>query len=536
MLLLDFYVPHGHCYLWQTDLVSLHIISDTLIAIAYYSIPLLLIYFIRQRKDTPFKGVLLLFITFILACGTTHLMAVWTIWHPDYWLSGLIKAFTALVSCYTAIVLIKLIPQALALPSQAELEQEIRNKEEAEVKLKESQYFIQQITDTTPTILYIYDLEEKRNIYSNRAIGDILGYSSQTIKDMGAELLIKVVHPDDLPKMGQHHQNLTNAKKNDTLEIEHRAIHSSGEWRWLYSRDTAFAFNSDGKVKQILGSCIDITERKQAEIKLKAYREHLEELVSTRTTELQGEIIERRQAEENLRQSNRELARSNEELEQFAYIASHDLQEPLRAVTSYAQLLEKRYVDQLDEKAQKYIINIVDGGTRMQQLINDLLNYSRVGTKGAEFQPVATEKIVKRVLANLKIAIVKSKAKITYDPLPTITGDQSQLIQLFQNLISNAIKFHGDAPPQIHIWATKESQAWHFCIRDRGIGIEAEYADRIFVIFQRLHSRSKYPGTGIGLAICKKIVERHKGKIWLDSKLGEGSTFYFSFPFLKQDM
>ncbi|MGB7519427.1 MAG: ATP-binding protein [Spirulinaceae cyanobacterium] len=536
MLLLNFYVPHGHCYLWQTNLVSLHVISDLLIALAYYSIPLLLVYFIRQRKETPFQGILLLFSTFILACGTTHLMEVWTVWHPDYWLSGLVKAFTALVSVYTAIVLIKLIPSALSLPSWSELEQEIREREEVEAKLKESQYLIKQITDTTPTILYIYDLEEKRNIYSNSAIGDVLGYSPQEIKEMGDKLLAKVIHPDDLSKLNQHHQNLASPKKDDSLEVEYRTIHRSGEWRWLYSRDTTFAFNDHGEVKQILGSCIDITERKQVEIRLQQYQEHLEELVSTRTAELQAEITERRQAEENLRQSNNNLARSNQELEQFAYIASHDLQEPLRAVASYAQLLDKRYKDKLDERAEKYIVNIVDGGTRMQQLVNDLLNYSRVGTKGASFQPVATENIVQEVLSNLKVAIAETKAKITYDTLPTITGDKTQLVQLFQNLISNALKFRGNKPPDIHVFATKESQAWHFCIRDHGIGIESQYAERIFLIFQRLHSRSKYPGTGIGLAICKKIVERHKGKIWLDSKLGEGSAFYFSFPFLKQDM
>ncbi len=535
MFLLNLYLPQGYCYLWRTNLISLHLISDILIALTSYFISLFLIYFIHQCKDTLFKKIFFLFSTFILVCSTTHLISAWTIWHPNYWFSGYTKLFTVLISFYTAIVLIKLLPQVLSRPNITELKQEIYERKEAEKKLRESQYLIQRITDTIPTIFYIYDLEKKCNIYSNRTIESVLGYSPQEVKKMGEKLFLKISHPEDLDNIAQHHQKLVQAQNKDILEIEYRMIDCRGELRWFHSRDTTFTFNKDGKVKQILGSCIDITERKQAEIKLQKYQEHLEELISTSTAELQAEIAERRQIEKNLRQSNQELARSNQELEQFAYIASHDLQEPLRAITSYAQLLEKKYTDNLDKKAKKYIFNIVDGGARMGQLISDLLNYSRVGAKGRKFQKVNTENIVKQVLSHLKLAITETEAKITYESLPTIMGDKSQLIQLFQNLISNAIKFHGNHPPEIHICAIQKCNAWHFCISDRGIGIEPEYAERIFLIFQRLHSRSKYPGTGIGLAICKKIMEGHRGEIWLDSKLGEGSTFYLSFPFPEQE-
>ncbi|MDZ7956931.1 MAG: PAS domain-containing protein [Aulosira sp. DedQUE10] len=239
-----------------------------------------------------------------------------------------------------------------------------------------------------------------------------------------------------------------------------------------------------------------------------------------------------------------ELTRSNTELEQFAYIASHDLQEPLRMVTSYLQLLERRYKNQLDVSADEFIAYAVDGAVRMQTLINDLLNYSRVSTRGQPFKLVDCTAVLEKAIANLEVAIKESNAVITYDPLPEIMADTTQLAQVFQNLIGNAIKFCGEEPPEIHIQAirntiqseTENSQLtpleneWLFSVRDRGIGVESQYAERIFVIFQRLHSRSKYPGTGIGLAICKKIIERHGGQIWMESEPGQGSIFYFTIP------
>lgn len=225
-----------------------------------------------------------------------------------------------------------------------------------------------------------------------------------------------------------------------------------------------------------------------------------------------------------------ELARSNTELQQFAYIASHDLQEPLRMVTSYLQLLERRYKHQLDADADDFIAYAVDGATRMKALINDLLLFSRVGTHGKPFELTDCTAVVERSIANLKIAIEETQAAITYDALPDVIGDAVQLTQLFQNLISNAIKFHGDAPPVIHIGVESEAREWRFFVQDNGIGVESAYTEQIFVIFQRLHRRTAYPGTGIGLAVCKKIVERHGGRIWVQSEVGNGSTFYFTLP------
>jgi PAS domain S-box-containing protein len=238
-----------------------------------------------------------------------------------------------------------------------------------------------------------------------------------------------------------------------------------------------------------------------------------------------------------------ELVRSNTELQQFAYVASHDLQEPLRMVTSYLQLLEKRYQDKLDSRADQFIAYAVDGANRMKALIQDLLSYSRVSTHGQPFELVDVNRILASAIANLEFLIDETGAVITRDSLPQLKADATQLTQLFQNLISNGIKFRREGiSPQIQInvirreWvhgrtAMGESLGeWIFSVRDNGIGIEPQYSDRIFVIFQRLHGRGKYPGTGIGLAICKKIVERHGGRIWIESEVGRGTTFYFTIP------
>jgi signal transduction histidine kinase/DNA-binding response OmpR family regulator len=234
--------------------------------------------------------------------------------------------------------------------------------------------------------------------------------------------------------------------------------------------------------------------------------------------------------EQRVHERTAELQRSNAELEQFAYVASHDLQEPLRKVVGYTQLLGKRYRGQLDANADEFITYAVDAASRMQLLIQDLLTYSRVGRLQKELTPVDCETLLKQVLHTLQPLIEDNGALVTHDPLPTVPADAGQFAQLFQNLIGNAIKFHGDQPPQVHVGAAHDEQACVFSVRDNGIGIEPQYADRIFRMFQRLHRREAYPGTGIGLAICQKIVQRHGGHIWVESQPGQGATFYFTIP------
>ncbi len=248
-----------------------------------------------------------------------------------------------------------------------------------------------------------------------------------------------------------------------------------------------------------------------------------------------GQLMARRAAEDEARAAHdelevkvRELARSNEELQQFAYVASHDLQEPLRMVSSYTQLLGRRYGDRLDGDAKDFMEFIVDGAARMKQLIEDLLAFSRVGTRGREFQEVASASALAKALVNLRGAQEGSGATVTHGEMPVVVADSGQLAQLFQNLVGNAMKFRGESPPRIHVEGEAREQVWVFTVKDNGIGLDPQYSDRIFMMFQRLHNKDEYPGTGIGLAICKKIVDRHGGRIWVESQPGQGCTFGFT--------
>ncbi|MBW8832584.1 MAG: response regulator [Burkholderiales bacterium] len=263
----------------------------------------------------------------------------------------------------------------------------------------------------------------------------------------------------------------------------------------------------------------EVLARIDTHLTLYGLRQRLEE----QNEKMQAEIVARRETEAA-------LLRSNTELEQLAYVASHDMQEPLRMVASYLQIVAQRYKGQLDADADEFIGYAVDGAKRMQALINDLLAYSRVGTKARPFEPIDCNRVLDIALGNLTVAIAESGANVTRGPLPVLMGDPSQLLQLFQNLVSNAIKFKRGASVTVRISAELAGDAWRLSVSDDGIGIAEEYFDRIFVLFQRLHGRGEYPGTGIGLAICKKIVERHGGEISVQSKVGVGSTFSFTIP------
>jgi PAS domain S-box-containing protein len=287
-------------------------------------------------------------------------------------------------------------------------------------------------------------------------------------------------------------------------DFEMQRPNVGGGTRWI-SVSGEPVFDAARRFRGYRGVGQDITARKEAEAEL-------------------------RRAHDELARKAEELQRSNAELEQFAYVASHDLQEPLRMVSSYTQLLGRRYGDKLQGDAQEFMHYIVDGAARMKQLIEDLLAYSRVGTKGKEFRPTPIEASLKRAVTNLRAALEETGAAVTWDPLPTESVDEMQLAQLFQNLIGNALKFRGAGVPRVHVSAQDKGDAWQVTIADNGIGIEPQYFERIFMLFQRLHTMGEYPGTGIGLAICKKVVERHGGTIWVTSTPGEGSQFHFTLP------
>ncbi len=342
------------------------------------------------------------------------------------------------------------------------------------------------IINSLPGIFFIID-KNRRLIRWNKNLEKISGYSLKEISNMNIlDFFLE--------------KNILNDKLKEVFDKGRLNF----EINFISKNGISTPFYFMGKYKEIhkdiflIGVGIDISDRKRAEEKLKIILNRLEI--------------------------------SNKELEQFAYIASHDLQEPLRMISSYVQLLAKRYKGKLDDEADDFIYYAVDGTNRMKQLINDLLTYSRVGTRGKPFDRVDCDKILDRALNNLTKLIEENSAIIIRNSLPEVMADGSQMEQLFQNLISNAIKFRNKAPPRILISAENKNENWIFSVQDNGIGIDPEYFERIFVIFQRLHTREEYPGTGIGLALCKKIVERHKGKIWVDSQLGEGATFYFTIP------
>jgi len=293
-----------------------------------------------------------------------------------------------------------------------------------------------------------------------------------------------------------------------------------------------------GKRSQLILLAIeDITVRRQAEETLRKAHADLEQKVADRTAELAAanqklreEIEGRKQTERLLASKAKELARSNADLEQFAYSASHDLREPLHVVAGFLGLLAKRCQGKIDAKGEDYIDQALKAVKRMEQMIDDILSYSRISTRGKEFEVTDCNSVLDQVLEDLKLAITESGASITRDPLPTVMADSSQLARVFQNLIGNAIKFRGDKPPQIRVGAKQHDNEWRFFVQDNGIGIPSKDCERVFLMFERLHDKSKYSGTGIGLAICKKIVERHGGRVWVESEPGQGSTFYFTIP------
>ena len=370
---------------------------------------------------------------------------------------------------------------------------DITKQRHAEIALSASEALYRQTFELATAGIAHVDLSG-RFMKVNRRLCEILGYGEQELIGRPVK---EISHPEDRNLTDSQRMRVRSGEK-PSVRFEKRYIKKSGAIVWV-DLSVALACDASGVPQYEIALFDDITERKKAEAAL--------------------------------REAHEELKRSNAELEQFAYVASHDLQEPLRMVSSYTQLLMRRYGDKFDGDAKDFTAFIVDGATRMKQLIEDLLAYSRVGTRDRNFKPVEAESSLKRALTNLRAAIQDSGATVTQDKLPTIPCDEVQLAQLFQNLIGNALKFRKpDVAPAVHVGAAEQGAEWEFMVRDNGIGIEPQYFERIFMVFQRLHDKGEYPGTGIGLAIVKKVVERHGGRIWVQSQPGAGTTFHFTMP------
>jgi len=376
---------------------------------------------------------------------------------------------------------------------------DITTRKQAERAWQESEARFRSLTELSSDWYWAQD-ENFRFTEISRGITDSIGI-------LPADYIGKTLWDDESIGLSEaewaaHKATLTARQPFQDFEYAYKGAHG----RVLYvSVSGRPVLDEAGKFKGYRGIGKDITARKLAETNL-------------------------REAHDELSRKAQELARSNEELQQFAYVASHDLQEPLRMVSSYTQLLARRYATLFDGDAREFMAFIVDGATRMKQLIEDLLAYSRVGMRGREFQLTDCGASLQSALVNLRAAIDASGTTITHDPLPSVTADGSQLAQLFQNIIGNAIKFRSAEAPCIHVRAQEQDDAWVISIKDNGVGIDPPYFERIFIMFQRLHGKGEYPGTGIGLAICKKIVDRHGGRIWVESEPGRGCTFCFALP------
>ncbi|MEM1093105.1 MAG: PAS domain S-box protein [Bacteroidota bacterium] len=358
-------------------------------------------------------------------------------------------------------------------------------QKQVELQLREAQVFSERIIEASPDLTYVLDLETMENVFVSSQVKELLGLSDE---EVGAPVKPEI-HPEDVPKVMAHLAQAADATDDQVRELEYRARHSDGTWRWFVDRSVPFQRTAAGRVKTVLGTVADMTERKAHE---------------------------------------QALERMNAELKQFAYVTSHDLSEPLRTIRSFLDLFKRHYGEHVDERSAEYLRFVHESAARMEQLLKDLLAYSRA-TNG-ELQPteVHLDLEVQRIERVLAKSIAESGATITTTNLPVVAGDRSTLSVLLQNLISNAIKFRGAAPPEIAISAVANTAGWIIKVQDNGIGFDPKHAGRIFKVFQRLHTRDTYPGTGIGLAICQRIVERHGGRITATGTPGKGATFTFT--------
>ena len=643
------FLPHGTCYLWDPKIVWLHVISDGLITLSYFCIPIGLIYLVRQRRDLPFNWIFWMFGAFIVGCGITHFMEIWTIWHASYLLAGIIKAGTAVISVITAIMMIPLIPKAIALPSPAQLrsaneglQNEILEREQITLQLRDSlrqrEATLALLADRQTAVeelqLVEAALSESQGrlnaiiqsamdaiiavdgcwnvLIFNAAAEKMFGYTAVEAVGLSIQQFIperfRPAHGSHIRNFGETGRGLRRDGEEFPLEASISQVETSGKkfftvilrditerkraeearerlaaivdssddaiickalggivTAWNASAERLFGYpaaEAIGRPMPMLfppdrvGEELDILNRLAKGESIKHYetvrtrkdgspvevsvtvspiRDHSGTIVGV--SKIARDISARKESEqklarkaEELERKAEELARSNRELEQFAYVASHDLQEPLRMVSSYTQLLSERYRGQLDPSADKFIGYVLDGAQRMQVMIQDLLAFSRIGHPGVSPEVVDCNELMAGVLQDLANAIQESGATINFAALPSVCADRVHVVQLFQNLIGNAIKFRSKVPLEIAVSAQKTGGEWLFSIGDNGIGISPEHSQNIFVVFQRLHARTEYPGNGIGLAICKKIVEQYYGKIWVEARNGGGSTFNFTLP------
>lgn len=478
--------PRWYCGEWTDFHGWLYLLSDLAIWAAYFAIPILLVVFLYKKKRVPFLSILWLFVAFILLCGLTHLIDAVIFWFPAYRLSALIRFVTAIVSWATVISLVKVVPEALNLKTSKEFEAELEKRKASEERFKN-------LLENAPDALVITNTRGEI-VLVNKQCQNVFGYEKEELMGKKIEMLM----PDRFAK--GHVKN-------------REGFFSNPKLRPMGDEVALWGKRKDGTEFPV-------------EISLSPLNTQGELLVSAAIRD----ITERKLAKERLEEYNLKLDQKNKELEEFVYVASHDLQEPVRTIISFINLFQDEFGDQMGDDAKHYLTYIQSAGERSQQLIVDLLDYSRLG-KNSKLETVDMAKVAQQALDDLDLKIKEKDAEVKVGDLPKLKGYGTGLRLLIQNLVGNAIKFNRpDVKPVIEISAEEQDDAWKFSIKDNGIGFSEEFKDRIFVIFKKLHSRKEYSGTGIGLAHCKKIIELHGGEIWAESVPDEGSSFYFTIP------
>ncbi|MBW4557595.1 MAG: response regulator [Trichormus sp. ATA11-4-KO1] len=544
------FIPHGHCYLWQTKLVWLHLLSDALIAIAYYSIPATLFYFVRKRQDLPFYWIFLLFSAFIVACGTTHLMAIWTLWHPTYWLSGLVKAGTATISLITAVALLPLVPKALALPSPAQLEQanqelqtQITERLRIEAELRQYQNHLEELVtvrthEITKTneqlqqevaerqrILEILRQSEERYRYLAEAIPQLVwttnadgecdyfnqnwcDYTGLTLEQSLGSGWLAALHPEDVPRAFAAWSNAV--KSGTEYEIEYRFKRAvDGSYRWQLARGLPLK-DEQNRVVKWFGTCTDIHEQKQ--------------ILQERAQLLELETAARAKAET-----------ANRIKDQFLAVLSHELRTPLNAILGWSKLLQSRQFDQ--DKTTQALATIERNATLQVQLIEDLLDISKIlqGKLALKTTSINLESVVLPALETMRLAAEAKSMQIIpiFEPhVGQVMGDSARLQQVVWNLLSNAVKFTPNRG-KIEVRVKQADGYAQIVVSDTGKGISAEFLPYVFDYFRQADSSSTrtFGGLGLGLAIVRNIVEMHGGTVKAESA-GEdqGATFTVQLP------
>lgn len=486
------FMPHGYCYQWDARLIFLHVTSDSIIFLSYLSIPFTLVYITRRRKDVPFNWMVLCFGTFIVACGFTHLMEVWTLWHPSYWLSGVIKAVTATASLATAVLLVRLVPQALALPSPDALQAEVVRREHAETRFRS-------LLEAAPDAIVVAD-HRGRIILVNARMKEIFGYERSELMGQQIDLLVREGFRQKYID-GRNDVTSQAGVRATEEEIELCGLHKDGS---EFPIEITYSPLSTEEGTLILSAIRDITQRKRKEEAI----QHLNQELARR---------------------NADLVAANHELESFSYSVSHDLRAPLRAIDGFSLALLEDCNDQLPEDGKADLARIRSAATRMGQLIDDMLRLSRIVRSEIRFESVDLSKIVHEVASDLRALEPDRVADIRISPEMKVQGDRHLLRVMIENLLGNAWKFTSKREgARIEVGLQPQNTEDVFFIRDNGSGFDMRYADKLFGVFQRLHSEKDYPGTGVGLATVQRIVNKHSGRIWAESKVDQGTTFYFS--------